>query len=81
MDINNESVSKYYSYLKTKYCNRNLSKEERILAKSKMDVIQDLVDIYEHENEADLFWNEMGRPTLPEEIEAAITKLNNTCKH
>ncbi|QDX94593.1 hypothetical protein EEL30_21345 [Brevibacillus laterosporus] len=76
MDINNESVSKYYNYLMTKYCNRNLSEQDRIIAKSKMDVIQDLVGIYEHGYEEDLFWNEMGRPALPEEIKAAIRKLN-----
>ncbi|AYB37676.1 hypothetical protein [Brevibacillus laterosporus] len=76
MNINNASVSNYYNYLITKYCNRNLSEQDRIIAKSKMDVIQDLVGIYEHGYEEDLFLNEMGRPALPEEIKAAIRKFN-----
>lgn len=81
IEIKNEQVRKYYEYLNGVQNAKDIDKNERIVAKKKMNLIQDLVMIYEYgeslDYEEDLLWREVGNPLLPEDYDMLRESIRN----
>lgn len=69
-EIKSESVRQYHDYLIGVYKNESIDKEHRHGVARRIEVVQNLVKIFEQGenlNFEDLTWVELGSPLLPEE--------------
>lgn len=78
IEIKNESIKQYYDYLVGVYNNESVDKTHRYAVSSRMEVVKNLVKIYEHGetlNFEDLTWVEMGNKLLPEEKREMLDEI------
>jgi hypothetical protein len=81
--IKNPFVKEYYDYLDSVYRDTDNSERTRIEANKRMQVVENLVDIYENNYNLDfedLTWVEIGDPLLPEEGKVLVDKFKKYLK-